>query len=63
MDSGLPAWFAPDQWWPWMFEIWEPCGYTPEMPFGITMAEALVGLGGALVAATALMLIAGLRRD
>ena len=44
MDSGLPPWFALDQWFPWLFKVWEPCGYTPELLFGITMAEALVAL-------------------
>jgi len=40
-DSGLPDWFAPDRWWPWMFEIWESCGYTPEVVGSLTMAEIL----------------------
>lgn len=40
-DSGLPDWFAPDRWWPWMFEIWESCGYTPEVAAGLSMAEIL----------------------
>ncbi|MBA4503378.1 disulfide bond formation protein B [Marinobacterium marinum] len=40
-DSGLPAWFTPGEWWPWMFEIWESCGYTPEVIAGLTMAELL----------------------
>lgn len=40
LESGLPAWFAPDQWLPWLFEIWEACGYTPMVgPF--SMAEWL----------------------
>lgn len=42
MDSGLPNWFALDEWFPHMFEPWEPCGYTPELLFGITMAEGLM---------------------
>ncbi len=42
MDSGLPSWFALDKWWPTVFEVMEPCGYTPELLFGITMAEALL---------------------
>jgi len=41
MNSGLPSWFAVDQWFPWIFKIWEPCGYTPVLLFGVTMAEAL----------------------
>lgn len=47
MESGLPTWFAPDQWWPWMFEIWEACGYTPEVIAGFTMAE-LLAVGSSL---------------
>lgn len=42
MESGLPAWFALDQWLPVFFQVWEPCGYTPELFFGITMAELLI---------------------
>jgi disulfide bond formation protein DsbB len=42
MDSGLPQWFALDKWWPMVFEVQEPCGYTPELLLGITMAEALL---------------------
>ncbi|GAA0696575.1 disulfide bond formation protein DsbB [Marinobacterium maritimum] len=41
LESGLPAWFTPGEWWPWMFEIWESCGYTPEVIAGFTMAELL----------------------
>ena len=42
MQSGLPAWFALDKWFPLVFEVQEACGYTPELLFGITMAEALI---------------------
>ncbi|MDO6562938.1 disulfide bond formation protein B [Amphritea sp. 1_MG-2023] len=42
MGSGLPSWFALDQWFPAVFEPWELCGWTPELLFGITMAEALM---------------------
>ena len=44
MRSGLPDWLALEDWMPWLFQIHEPCGYTPELPLGITMAEALVGI-------------------
>lgn len=44
MESGLPAWFALDKWFPVLFEIKTACGYTPELVFGITMAEALLVL-------------------
>ena len=50
MNSGLPTWFAIDQWLPSVFKIWEPCGYTPEILFGITMAESLMVLSIVLAA-------------
>lgn len=60
MDPGLPAWLALDDWLPWLFEVQTSCGYTPELPLGITMAEALLALsvlltlvGVTLAAATA----------
>ena len=49
MNSGLPSWFAVDQWLPWLFKIWEPCGYTPELLLGVTMAEALIVLSPVLL--------------
>jgi disulfide bond formation protein DsbB len=42
MDAGLPDWFALDRWFPAVFEVQTSCGYTPELLFGITMAEALL---------------------
>lgn len=44
MDSGLPTWFQLDQWFPWMFKVWEACGYTPLLLFRISMAEALTAM-------------------
>ncbi|BAZ92835.1 disulfide bond formation protein DsbB [Thiohalobacter thiocyanaticus] len=48
MDLGLPAWLALDDWLPWLFEAQTSCGYTPELPLGITMAEALLAFSAAL---------------
>ncbi len=59
-DSGLPAWFALDQWFPLLFKVWEACGYTPELLFGVTMAEALVALGMVALLITAVMTVASL---
>ncbi len=42
MTSGLPSWLAFEHWMPWLFRIEEPCGYTPDLPFGVTMAETLI---------------------
>ncbi|KPK55333.1 MAG: disulfide bond formation protein DsbB [Thiotrichales bacterium SG8_50] len=41
-NLGLPAWLALDQWFPSLFKVWEACGYTPELLFGVTMAEGLL---------------------
>ena len=49
MESGLPAWFALDKWFPSVFQVMEPCGYTPELLSGITMAEALVVFSSGLL--------------
>jgi disulfide bond formation protein DsbB len=42
LELGMPAWFAIDTWFPAMFKVQTSCGYTPELLFGITMAEALI---------------------
>ncbi|MCW9013767.1 MAG: disulfide bond formation protein B [Gammaproteobacteria bacterium] len=42
MELGVPPWFALDKWFPLVFEVQTSCGYTPQLLFGITMAEALM---------------------
>ena len=42
MESGLPSWLALEQWFPWLFHIHEPCGYTPYILFQISTAEILI---------------------
>lgn len=50
ISLGLPDWFAVDRWFPAMFEALGMCGKSPEMLFGITMAEMLmVGAVAALL--------------
>jgi disulfide bond formation protein DsbB len=49
MESGLPTWFALDDWFPSVFKVWEPCGYTPELLFGVTLAEALIVVSSILL--------------
>ena len=41
-DLGLPSWLALDEWMPFIFKVQTACGYTPELAFGISMAEALL---------------------
>jgi len=43
-DAGLPSWFAVERWLPWLYQVETSCGYTPELLFGVTMAEALMVL-------------------
>ncbi len=60
MDAGLPAWFALDQWFPTVFGVWEACGYTPELLFGITMAEALVVFSSGMILLSAVLMVGAL---
>ncbi|MDT8281334.1 MAG: disulfide bond formation protein B [Gammaproteobacteria bacterium] len=41
-DPGLPTWLPLDTWLPWLYRVEATCGYTPEVIFGITMAEILI---------------------
>jgi disulfide bond formation protein DsbB len=47
VSLGLPEWLAIDQWLPNIFGVWSSCGYTPELAFGISMAEMLLVLSAA----------------
>lgn len=49
MDLGMPAWFALDKWFPWLFEVQTSCGYTPLIAFNISMAEVLLVIAAALL--------------
>ena len=41
-DLGLPSWLALDEWLPFLFKVHTTCGYTPDIVFGVTMAEVLL---------------------
>lgn len=62
MDAGLPDWFALDRWFPTVFEVKEACGYTPELLFGITMAEALLAFSGVMVILAVTLMVVTLLR-
>ena len=49
---GMPDWFAVDRWFPALFEVRNICSYTPEIAFGISMAEALLGVSILIVASS-----------
>ena len=46
---GFPDWFALDKWMPALFEVRNLCSFTPELVFGITMAQGLMALASLLI--------------
>ena len=62
-DLGLPAWLALDKWLPAVFGVETSCGYTPELLFGITMAEGLIILSSALLLISLVLTVAALVRQ
>ena len=60
IDLGLPAWFAIEAWLPWLYRVETSCSYTPEIIFGITMAETLMVLSVLLLSVSVCVLLAWL---
>lgn len=58
VELGMPAWFAIDKWIPQVFGVWTSCGYTPELLFGITMAEGLLMISMALALISLMLALA-----
>ncbi len=61
-DLGLPGWFAVEQWMPWLFRVETTCGYTPEVAFGITMAEALMVMSVGMFVVSMVVALASLAK-
>ena len=59
-DLGLPEWLAIDSWFPRLFQVETTCGYTPEIMFGITMAESLMALSVIMCTVCGLAFLASL---
>lgn len=55
---GLPSWLAIEDWVPWLYRIETSCGYTPEVVFGITMAELLMVISVSVLFLSSFILIA-----
>lgn len=51
IQLGMPDWFAVDRWMPWLFEVRNLCSFTPEMLFGLSMAETLMAVAAGLCVA------------
>ena len=59
-DLGLPDWLAVDIWFPALFQVQTTCGYTPELLFGITMAEALIVFSPVFVLTSVVLMLAAI---
>ena len=60
VNLGLPTWFAIEEWLPWLYRVETSCGYTPEIIFGITMAEMLIVLSVTLLIVSLCVFLASL---
>ena len=56
---GMPEWFAVDRWFPDLFEVRTLCSYTPDIIWGISMAEGLLCLAAGLMCLSVLVLLGG----
>jgi len=64
-NLGLPGWLAIDEWLPWLYRVETSCGYTPEVIFGITIAESMMVLSILLLlysASVTLLSLAALKK-
>ena len=61
-DLGLPGWFAIEDWLPWLYRVETSCGYTPEIIFGVTIAESLMVLSVLLLLLSSCIFLASFVR-
>ena len=62
MTAGLPWWFDLEKWFPAIFEVKMPCGFTPYIFFKISMAEILFVISISAVLATLALTVSGFIR-
>lgn len=55
---GMPEWFAVDRWFPDLFEVRTLCSYTPDIIWGISMAEGLLAVSAGLLFASVITCLA-----
>jgi disulfide bond formation protein DsbB len=58
----FPQWAPLDQWFPTVFQVQATCGETPEVLFGLSMADGLAGVTVGLIVVLSLALIGSFRR-
>lgn len=56
MFPNFPSWAPLDQWLPVLFQVQGPCAATPEVLFGLSMADGLAGVTTGFIVAFALAL-------
>lgn len=61
-NLGLPSWFTSDKWFPSLFQVETSCGNTPELLFGVTMAEGLIVMSAIMVLFSVAMTVAAITR-
>ncbi len=59
----FPSWAPLDAWFPTMFRVQDVCGDTPEVLFGLSMADGLAATTVCLLAAFTLALVGSFRRS
>jgi len=62
MTAGLPWWFDLEKWFPAIFEVKMPCGFTPYIFFKISMAEILFAISISAVLATLALTVSAFTR-
>jgi len=49
LGDWLPSWLPVETWVPYLFEIKASCGVTPELAFGVTMAEGMMAVSSFII--------------
>ncbi|WP_018013851.1 disulfide bond formation protein B [Teredinibacter turnerae] len=55
--ANFPSWAPLDQWWPMLFMIQDACSATPEVMFGLSMADGLAGVCVGFIACLLLAIV------
>lgn len=61
LEAQFPSWAPLDDWFPMMFRVQDSCGVTPDVLFGLSMADGLAAITVALLVAFTLGLVGSFR--
>lgn len=59
---GFPEWFALDKWFPFIFEVRNLCGFTPDMIWGLSMSESLLAMSAGLIVVSGVALFLNIKQ-